>query len=262
MKIARLRGKPEIFYTIQGEGVNLGVPSVFLRLSLCNLHCIWCDTPYTWNWDDTLFLHKDHTKYRRGEQIVEIEPKQVVAEVSKWQCRHLVITGGEPLVQQKELAVFFSHLCPATAIPPGFVRRSDWFIEVETNGTITPSPAVNSCVNQFNVSPKLHNSGNEKKLRDKEKALTWFAKHSYSSWFTDAKVWFKFVISTKDDWVEVILLVDKYKMNKQRVILMPEGRTQDELAEKSVFLVELCKVHGFRFTPRAHIDIYGAQRGV
>src|SRR3972149_1326726 len=91
-------GKPEVFYTIQGEGASIGKPAVFLRTSTCNLYCVWCDTPYTWNWDNTPYEHKDGVKYNRKEQSVKMEVEDIVALLSTFACKRIVLTGGEPML--------------------------------------------------------------------------------------------------------------------------------------------------------------------
>ncbi len=129
MKISRLpNGSPEIFHTLQGEGPTLGSPAVFLRLSLCNLHCHWCDTPYTWNWEKTPWPHQDGTKFSKAEQIIDLSPAQIAPLINNFHCKRLVITGGEPLLQQNDLLPLL-QLLPNTP-----------FLEIETNGTQLSSP--------------------------------------------------------------------------------------------------------------------------
>lgn len=122
----------EIFYSIQGEGLNAGAPAIFVRFGNCNLKCSWCDTKYTWQ--------KDFSDNK------EVDLKSVVAEIRKYsQCRHLVLTGGEPLLQQKAVS----------AIRREFPHH---YIEVETNGS--QSAVCKDDVDLFTVSYKTSNSGN------------------------------------------------------------------------------------------------------
>ena len=224
--------EPEIFYSLQGEGAAVGTPSVFLRLALCNLICGWCDTKYTWDW-----RHYDYKK-----EVVELPLDQVKESILAHGCRHLVITGGEPLLQQSGLAPLVRTL------------RGDGFsFEVETNGTIAPSAELGRDIDQWNVSPKLVNSGNSLHRREIPTALKAF------SGFQNA--YFKFVVAAGSDLEEVRDLVDRYRIARERVILMPEGQTEEILKDRSRWLSQLCIEEGFRFTPRLHILLWGDKRG-
>ncbi len=250
MKIAKLNDGPEIFYTIQGEGKNMGRPSIFVRSSLCNLHCIWCDTDYTWNWEGTRFAHvKDadpaYQKFRMEEQIVEMTEEEIAAEVLKYPCKNLVLTGGEPLMQQLEWMALMKIL---------WESDNDYFFEVETNGTIKPIPLFNMYIDQYNVSPKLANSHNKESLRLKPEALAYFAESPKSI--------FKFVLNKEEDFTEVQALIHTYQLAPNRIYLMPEGTSPADLTTKQQWLVELCKQYGFNYTDRLHVHIYGAKRGV
>lgn len=249
IKLSRLNGGPEIFYTIQGEGKNLGQPSVFIRLSLCNLYCVWCDTDYTWNWRGTRFSHvKDHdpgySKYAKEEFIVQIPDDEILRIVSSYGCHNLVFTGGEPLVQQKELAALFRLLKDAN---PHFR------IEIETNGTLIPTLS-DVLTDQYNVSLKLGNSRVIENERLKPAAIAFFA--------SSPKANFKFVIDNQTDLQEVVSLTAEYQIPKSNVYLMPQGLTSAALKEKQLWLVDICKQYGFNYTDRLHIHIYGDKRGV
>ena len=250
MKLAKLNGQAEIFFSIQGEGKNLGQPSIFIRSSLCNLHCVWCDTDYTWNWEGTKFLHKKsanpgYSKFKKSENIVEMQVAEIAEIVRSFDCRNLVLTGGEPLLQQDDWAELMAYL-----------RKIDhrYRFEVETNGTLVPNPSFENWVNQYNVSPKLENSNNPAKIREKMDAYSFFSKN--------AKSVFKFVISAEKDLAEVLDLVKKYAIEPEKIYLMPEGTTGAELKNKEIWLVEMCKKYGFNYTSRLHILIYGDKRGV
>jgi organic radical activating enzyme len=250
MKIAKLHEGPEIFYTIQGEGKNLGMPSIFVRSSLCNLHCIWCDTDYTWNWEGTRFKHvKDaevgYAKFRMEEQIVEMEVEEIAAEVMKYPCKNLVLTGGEPMIQQEDWVALMEILRS---------KDESYFFEVETNGTKLPIPAFDQYINQYNVSPKLANSGNKRSLREKAEVYTYFAENP--------KAVFKFVQTKEEDLEETLGLIRQYNILANRVYLMPEGTSPEALKAKQLWLVEVCKQHGFNYTDRLHVHIYGPKRGV
>jgi 7-carboxy-7-deazaguanine synthase len=233
LKVSRRSGgEPEIFHSVQGEGVSLGVPSVFLRLATCNLACSWCDTKYTWDWQN--FNYKT--------EVVELGPEIVQQKIQAYDCFHVVITGGEPMLQQEELQPLVESLA-----------AEGYTFEVETNGTIPPTPGMLRSIGQWNVSPKLRTSGNQLLETQNPLALQTFAA------LPDA--YFKFVIAVESDVDEVCTLRDQYDLAPQRILLMPEGRTPDALARKSAWLPELCVQHGFRFTTRLHIILWGDERG-
>ncbi len=250
MKLARLEGRPEIFYTLQGEGKSLGQPSVFIRTSLCNLHCIWCDTDYTWNWEGTRFEHlydqqPGYTKYKKSEWIEEISVKDTAELLESYDCKNIVLTGGEPMLQQDELVA----LCRLLKEKDGRYK-----IEIETNGTLLPGKDFDRYIDQYNVSPKLSNSNNPEKLRLKPDVLDFFSKSD--------KAFFKFVIDTETDLAEVQQVISRHSIRKEHVYLMPQGVTPAQLHEKRKWLVEICKAHKYNYTDRLHIHIWGSKRGV
>jgi len=245
MKLAKLGDGPEIFHTIQGEGVSVGAPAVFIRASRCNLHCHWCDTDHTWNFAGTPWAHEKNTKHDKAGVTVEIDPAAAAALVLAYDCGRTIITGGEPLLQEAAFLEFIRHIRAA---------RPDHQFEVETNGTRAPSPAFAAAVNQFNVSPKLENSGMAAALRIRSAALAAFAEIPHS--------WFKFVVTTPTDLAEISTLAETHRLPRQRIILMPEGRTSAELDKTAPWLAETCRDLGFRFSDRLHIRLWGDKRGV
>lgn len=250
LKIANLDGKPEIFHSIQGEGKNIGQPSVFIRTSLCNLHCIWCDTDYTWNWEKTRFSHvkdqePDYKKYKMNEMIIKMTPEEIYTEVAQSGCKNIVLTGGEPMMQLEELSTLMKFFN---------TKANDYFFEIETNGTLLPDDEFETLIHQYNVSPKLANSNNSKKLREKPEAYDYFSKND--------KAVFKFVIATEKDLEEVLGLCHTYQIPKEKVYLMPEGTNPNALKKKQQWLIEICKDHQFNYTDRLHVHIYGDKRGV
>ena len=233
LKVSRRPGgSPEIFYSLQGEGPALGTPSVFLRLALCNLICTWCDTKYTWDW----------RAYDYREEVVELTREDVMDAVQAHGCRHLVITGGEPLIQQRALAPLIDGL-----------KSRGFSFEVETNGTIAPVQYLVDGIDQWNVSPKLASSGNTSRRRDVAGAMRSFA--------AMPNAFFKFVVVDRRDADEVDSLVGSYGIERDRVLLMPEGTSKPELQDRSEWLSELCVERGFRFTTRLHILLWGDERG-
>lgn len=218
--------------TIQGEGIHLGKPAIFMRLAGCNLACVWCDTPYTWDWKN----------YDPREEIDMVSVWLVVSSLQALAkdtgVKHLVITGGEPLLQWQQLL----YICQT-------LRKQGWYIEIETAGTVAPNTA--ELADLFNVSPKLANSGNPIEKRYKPDAIAWFQRTGRAA--------FKFVIANADDLYEVDQLVLRH--NLSNIILMPEGRTAIDLQERAKWLAPLAIERGWRITSRLHVEIWGNERG-
>ncbi len=221
MKIARLNDRePEIFYSLQGEGARLGTPAVFLRLAGCNLACRWCDTKHSWAGG------------------MEIAAEDVAARVRAYGCGSLVITGGEPLLQQEGLL----HLL---ALLP-----EDMFVEMETNGTLIPCPALSARVNQWNVSPKLAHAGNGHAATLCPEVLAAFAALPHA--------WFKFVVQREAGWEAIAAL----GLPQERLILMPCATTRAALDAARPAVAELCLRHGVRFGDRLHLVLWDDKKGV
>ncbi len=250
MKLAKLGDGPEIFHTIQGEGVSVGMPAVFIRASRCNLHCIWCDTDATWNFEGTPWPHeKDavtgYAKHRMADVTFETDPTDAAERVMAFRCGRTVITGGEPLLQEKSFLEMIDHIRG---------KQPEHRFEVETNGTRIPSPAFYAAVDQFNVSPKLSNAGIPASLRTNAEALKFLA--------NSPKAWFKFVVTSRADLEEITVLLAAHSISKERSLLMPEGRTARDLDRSSAWLADVCRDGGYRFCDRLHIRIWGDKRGV
>ena len=131
---------------------------------------------------------------------------------------------------------------------------ADYRFETETNGTLSPTPAFDAQIDQYNVSPKLENSGNPKRLREKPAAFRFFAQ--------SPKANFKFVLSDEKDLPEVLELANTYSITPEKTWLMPEGNTPSTLAKRRKWLVEICKKYGFHYSDRLHIQIWGSKKGV
>lgn len=225
-------GDPEIFASIQGEGASMGVPSTFVRLATCNLRCSWCDTAYTWDWD----------RFDRAEQTMRADADSVATIVESHPPRNVVITGGEPLIQRRELVPLVDRL-----------RLAGFRLEVETNGTIAPGE-LSGRIDQWNVSPKLGHSGNGGLRLIDPDVLRAFA--------AEPGAVLKLVVQSPLDLAEAGSIIDDSGFDPSRVILMPEGRTSAELAERSTWLAEACAERGYRFSSRLHILLWGDKRGV
>lgn len=223
----------------------MGVPSVFIRSSLCNLHCSWCDTDYTWNWEGTPWEHENHKKYAKADYLTEVAPEQVAEIVQAFPCKNCILTGGEPLLQQAGWLALIQNL-----------RASDpsYRFEVETNGTQKPIPEMVDAIDQWNISPKLANSNNPEHLRNQPDAMRFFA--------SVPNAWFKFVIQSPADLAEMQQLETTYSIPRPRILLMPEGRDEATLQRRRLWLADLCRDHGYRFSDRLHIQLWGAKRGV
>ncbi|HUQ92820.1 MAG TPA: 7-carboxy-7-deazaguanine synthase QueE [Bryobacteraceae bacterium] len=227
MKIA------EVFYSIQGEGVLCGVPSVFLRTSGCNLRCEWCDTPYT-SWKP------------EGE---EWSIGRMADYVRLHSTGHVVVTGGEPMIQPQ-----IGELTRA-------MRAMRQHITIETAGTVFQQVECDL----MSISPKLQNStpwnvedgkwaAQHDRLRYQPEVLQkLMAGHDYQ---------LKFVVRQPDDLEEVGRVVAEVKAERGKVLLMPEGITAGQLAARGEWIVEACKTYGYRYTPRLHVELWGNRRAV
>lgn len=245
LKLAKLGDGAEIFHTLQGEGVSMGVPSIFIRSSLCNLHCSWCDTAYTWNWEGSPWSHEDDEKYAKADYIVEHSAEEVARMVREYDCRNVILTGGEPLLQQEGWAELIKLLR---------AQDPDYRFEVETNGTQLPDEFLAKAIDQWNVSTKLSNSGNSEKLRIKEEAMNFYA--------AQENAWFKFVVQSAEDLKEIQQLEQQFELPKSRILLMPEGRDEATLHKRRLWLADICRDQGYRFSDRLHIQLWGSKRGV
>ncbi len=233
LRVSRMAsGEPEIFRSIQGEGVTAGTPSLFLRLATCNLACSWCDTAYTWDW----------RRYDYAREVVALSQEAVRERLLELGCRHLVVTGGEPLLQQRALAPLLSDL-----------RGLGFYCEVETNGTLAPDREMAEAVSQWNVSPKLANSGNGRARREVPEALDAFR--------ALPNAYFKFVVVDRADVDELSELAERHGIPTDRVLLMPEGTDAGTLRRRGAWLAEVCAERGLRFSTRLHILLWGDERG-
>ena len=237
-------GEPEIFASLQGEGASAGRPSTFIRLSRCNLACVWCDTAYSWRFEGDNRPHRDGLAFERKANQLVMAEGEAAARIAALAPRRLVITGGEPLLQAPALARMIALLPPGP--PP-------WHIEVETNGTVASPPAFDALVNQYNVSPKLAHSGNPAELA--------LIPERMEAWARDPRAMFKFVIAEPEDLAEVLALQASHRIPAPRIWLMPEGRDSETLRARARWLAPVCQEQGFSFSDRLHIHLYGDTRG-
>ena len=225
----------EIFHSLQGEGELTGVPSVFVRTSGCNLRCNWCDTPYA-SW------------HPEGK---DMSVAAIVSEVQKYPAKHVVLTGGEPMVA-KELPVLAAAL-----------KQLDFHITIETAATVMPDGMA---CDLASLSPKLANSAPDERLsegwREKHEALRW-QPEVVQAWVVGYDYQFKFVVAQPEDVdeVESLLATLPIKIPRHKVLLMPEGMALKTLRERSAWLPALCKARGYRYAHRLHIELFGNTRG-
>lgn len=220
--------------TIQGEGPSTGVPASFVRLYGCNLDCVWCDTPYTWDTKGKLGVVYEREDESRSVDVVELLPTIPPA-------RLLVITGGEPLIQRRavyELAM--------RALQGGDFQA----VEIETNGT--QSPLVPATGVSYNVSPKLTHARTSKQGIRPEVLVQ----------FLDRPAVFKFVASTRLDLIEVQAVVEDVGIPPELVWIMPEGKTAEDVSHRGFRLVDEIVGRGWNVATRLHVTLWGDRRGV
>lgn len=223
----------EIFYSIQGEGKLTGIPSAFIRTSGCNLRCTWCDTPYT-SWE-------------AAGRPLDLE--QIIERISDYPTRHVVLTGGEPMI-----ATDVEQLTHR-------LREEGYHITIETASTVWKQVVCDLA----SLSPKLQNSTPFK--RDQGR---WATQHERTRinvetirrFMAIADYQLKFVVETPADLGEIDRLLEEIgPHDPANVLLMPQGTTTTELDERGPIVADLCKQRGFRYCPRLQIALYGNTRG-
>lgn len=243
---------PEVFYTIEGEGEYIGFPSVFLRLSMCNLTCKGfaspdsphgCDSFVSWSIKNKL------TFEQLGDLFDKEGFKERILDGAIWK-----ITGGEPLVQQKTLVKWFKYILNRWDVESGDIR-----IDFETNGTIIPCDELLEIIPYatFTVSPKLASNGDPITLRFKEPAL---------HWHVDRGSGFKFVVQSEKDVTEifdhyinnprVVHIAVRNAFRRNKVWFMLCAGSQKELLANGTAVAELAKKYGVKFSNRMHLQLW------
>jgi organic radical activating enzyme len=217
--------------TLQGEGPSAGRAAVFLRLGMCNLACKWCDSGYTW----------DHARFNLLEELSVVGLGDVAANVLSRAAPLVVVTGGEPLLQRKPLLPLVRALSAAG-------RR----VEFETSGTVAPGGLVD-VVDRFVVSPKLAHSGQGERAR-----LRWSVLEELAALESTE---FKFVARTADDLVEVEAIAARLGLSAERVWVMPEGVTSEQVTAGMRILAPEVYRRGWSLSGRTHILLWGDERG-
>jgi len=242
-------GKPEIFQSFQGEGATIGEPCVFVRLAGCNLQCSFCDTAYTWLFDKD--KSSDYFEsMERKDYVINLDTASVVRFITEYAgaIKHVVFTGGEPLLQQKEIYEVMEALS---------AQSSEWVFEVETNGTMFIEKEY--MFDRINCSPKLSSSGNCKKIRDIGRVIKQYLAIAKSY----ENVIFKFVVgadTAEADLKEIKVWQEEYDVPTKLIYLMPEGIEVEKIKKGMDMLLKICKKDGYKLSPRVHILTYGNLR--
>ena len=235
----------EVFYSIQGEGKTMGIPSVFVRLGGCNLMCGGMGTQFDgelhndaqWRCDTVEVWMKAQSK-----ALDQVLPKDCVEAIKN--NAHLIITGGEPTMQQNAVVAFLQYVKDNI--------NEQVFVEVETNGTIQPSQDLLLQTNLFNCSPKLSNSGNDMAQAFKPDVIEALNK---------TNTIFKFVISDKVDWNEIVQLYFPI-IDRSKTWLMPAGENQELIEKTKRYVAELARDNYLNFSTRLHVEIWNQKTGV
>lgn len=222
--------------TFQGEGPHIGHRVAFVRLGGCNLSCSWCDTPYTW----------DASRFDLHDELVRVPVDDVLDQVAAMDVGRVVVSGGEPLLWQDKPG--WLYLLEALA-DMGIA------VEVETNGTLEPNEATQAHVELFNVSPKLHHSGDELHRRIRRKPLEAFGRLSS----TGGAV-LKVVVQVPEDVAAAARLAQAAGFPRATCYVMPEGTSTDELAGRAD-LADAALRYGLNMTTRLHVLVWGEERG-
>ncbi|MDQ3641432.1 MAG: 7-carboxy-7-deazaguanine synthase QueE [Actinomycetota bacterium] len=215
--------------TFQGEGPSAGRTAGFVRLGRCNLSCGWCDSKYTWDWE----------RYDLEKELRTVPVDSLLSELDAMGVALVVVTGGEPLLQQRNLPPLLRE-----------AKARGWRVEVETSGTITPLLGA-ELVDQYNVSPKLAHSGNNQSRPYRPDVLRSFQE--------SGRAVFKFVAQTPTDLIEVDRMVAECDLDP--VYVMPEGTDAETVTARMRELADAVLARGWVLTPRLHILLWGNERG-
>jgi 7-carboxy-7-deazaguanine synthase len=226
----------ETFVSLQGEGPSAGEPALFLRLGNCNLACVWCDTRHSWDWET----------FDKTQEVEDFEPEVLAERLLTFlpdTVHLLVLTGGEPLLHQRLIVPVLRRI---------LAQRPDLRIEVETNGTVAPTPDLGEIVHLFVVSPKLHNSGLPEKRRLRRPVL---------EAFSSLPSILKFVVMSPQDVEEAAAVALSVGFPSERVWVMPETTAAAEVGPLLASLAPAAIHAGFKVSSRLHVLAWGDARG-
>lgn len=223
----------EIFYSIQGEGQLAGVPSVFIRVLGCNLHCVWCDTKYS-SWET--------------EKGIAYTITEMIDIIQQYPTQYVVITGGEPTIAE-DISILTKKL-----------SQLGKHITIETNGTHY-IPDIHA--NLVSISPKLQHSTPIGTKFEQQHTKLRLNIHALQQWIQHSDFQFKFVVRTPSDMQEINIILNQLHPlpPPEQILLMPLGTAPTQLQEIYTWLIAECLKYGYRLCPRWHIDLFGGKRG-
>jgi len=212
----------EIYKTIQGEGGLTGVLTTFIRTAGCNMRCVWCDTPFSWN--------KEMKKL-----MITMTPDEIVADCKERGAKHICITGGEPMLQ-KDLAEVVNKL-----------RCENFHVSIFTNGTLPLAPI--HCVDKWCVDYKLKSA----------KDNTPFYKPNFN--FLRNCDELKFVVADESDFDEVLEILSEEKTNA-KVLISPclDGKVNHNAIKIAERIIK--ENLNVRYSLQLHTILWGNKRGV
>jgi organic radical activating enzyme len=217
--------------TIQGEGPHAGRRVGFVRLGLCNLSCVWCDTAYTW----------DTSRYDVKAECPDTPIAAIREQAAALNVETVVLSGGEPLIFGDRLR--------------GLVAETLWNWHAETNGTLAPPRWWSEWVAHTSVSPKLAHSGDPLRKRIKPRAL-----HAWSGLAWAGQAAFKFVATDPADLDDIDALVTEHDLPRHKVWVMPEGRTSADVLATHRRLMPAIEEHGYHTSTRLHVLLWDDER--
>ncbi len=223
----------EVFTSIQGEGHWIGVPSLFIRISGCNLRCSWCDTPYaSWN-----------------PEGPTVEVADLLSEIAQNPVHHVVVTGGEPMLFE-----------PITELCSG-LRKLGKKITIETAGTVYRDLECDL----MSISPKLANSTPTDTDWEARHESTRIQPNVIKQLVNRYAHVFKFVVNPDDNVAVQLTEIEEFLaltcQPPMSVILMAEGTDAETLQRREQALVPVCIEKGYRLTPRYHVTLFGNTKG-